>query len=466
MVHTIGMYHENNALVQESISKFMAAAGHVAQEGAIEILAWRGRLYLQGEKLAYRRETVALINAWLDFFEQRTLAGFRLFPKIKDAPPGELVRLSRLLNESTGQEEPAAWIEGQLSAHQIDWVEVLQDVETLIPEGDAETYPQADAERIRLWKKKSQENYFRALESVKEVSQKMTVQSRVGIRKIRRLAQNMVELLLEDESLMHCLATIRDYDDYTYTHSVNVAILSLCIGRRIGLNPILLEQLGVCGMFHDLGKVEISKEILHKPGKLAPEEWHLMQKHPMIGVLHILKLHAPSEMKARVALGPFEHHLKTDLTGYPKTHFTKNITLFGRILSIADTYDALTSFRAYRIRSLAPSEALGFMWFRLRQQFDPILLKVFLKMMGPYPVGSVVQLNTGETGIVTPPGGSEKEGETQVLLLTREETGAYRKGDRITVRQSGGGADEDARWIHSCIPAAGIGIQPAELLLQ
>ncbi|PIP35453.1 MAG: hypothetical protein COX20_11285 [Desulfobacterales bacterium CG23_combo_of_CG06-09_8_20_14_all_52_9] len=466
MVHTIGIYKDNNQMVHEAVSKFMTLAGSLAKGSDLEILIWRGRLFLQGEKLSYRRETFAFISAWLDFFQERDLSGIRFLTKVANAPRGEFVLLARLLNESISQEEPAAWLEDQLFTRKIDWVEMIQEVEEPLSKEEAKTPSDADLDRDLLRKQKARQNYKRALDVVKEVSQKISAQSTVGIRKARRLAQNMVELVMEDESLMHCMASIRDYDDYTYTHSINVALLAMCVGRRIGLSHILLEQLGICGMFHDLGKLDVSTDILHKPGRLAPEEWEIMRQHPLMGVIRILRLRAPSGMKSRIALGPFEHHLKMDLTGYPKTRLTQNVTLFGRILSIVDTYDAVTSHRAYRVRSLMPNEAVCFMWNRLNRQFDPILLKVFICMMGPFPAGSVVKLNTGEMGISMGINPASKKPGQRVLLLVKDEAGGYRKGEILNLDEPEKGEKAAVKRIHSSIPPSSIGIQPAEFLMQ
>src|SRR5690606_5468478 len=103
----------------------------------------------------------------------------------------------------------------------------------------------------------------------------------VGVRKTRRLAQNIVDLVREDNSLMLGLASIKDYDDYTYTHSVNVALLATCLGRQINMSDISLEYLSVCGLLHDLGKVGVSKDVLHKQGELSVGEWDEMKAHPL-----------------------------------------------------------------------------------------------------------------------------------------------------------------------------------------
>ena len=145
-----------------------------------------------------------------------------------------------------------------------------------------------------------------------------------------------------------------------------------------------------------MGKVGVSKKVLLKRGELSEEEWKSMRGHPLLGVRKILKLNTNKAMRSKIILGPFEHHLNPDMTGYPKTHFMKNLSLMGKILRIADVYEALTASRAYRPRSFTPDEALRMMWSEVGKSFDPILLKSFITMMGIYPVGSFVELNMVE----------------------------------------------------------------------
>ena len=207
----------------------------------------------------------------------------------------------------------------------------------------------------------------------------------------------MVDLVMEDEPILLGLSTIRDYDDYTFTHSVNVAILSMCLGQRMGLSRTSLHRLGVCGLFHDLGKLDIPIEIIHQPGKLNQREFEEIKKHTIHSVAQIIKLEAPHDLKAKILLPPFEHHLKYDLSGYPKTNRKKPLGLFGRIIAIADVFDAITSPRVYRHVAFTPDQALNTMLDGSGTEFDPILLKIFINMLGVYPIGSLLETRTRES---------------------------------------------------------------------
>jgi len=454
MINTVKIHQENNQLIKDSIKYFAKALSEMSGGMELEILLWRGRFFIQGEKLPYRKESFTLINEMLDYFPQRGLRGLIFHPNFKEGSLKDFVIFTRLLNESAGRDDPPEWLDKQFKAHGITWVEILKEVDEEPPE-------------IELKKKeKAHQSYMHAMVAVKEVAQKVSQRSVAGIRKARRLAQTMVDLVLDDESLMLGLTTIRDYDDYTYTHSVNVALLAMALGKRIGLSQLFLEQVGICGMFHDLGKVEVPKEILLKPDMLNTGEWNQMRKHPLTGVHRVLKLHASREMKSRAALGPFEHHLNYNLTGYPKTHFVNKVTLFGKILRIADTYDALTSERKYRPRAFSPDEALRLMWSKVGEDYDPILLKIFINMVGLYPVGTVLKLDTGEMGLVVDYPSEEDRTRPEVLLLEDDGEGGFKAGKTIRLDERDEKTGSFLRNVSACHHPTKLGLQPAQFYLQ
>jgi HD-GYP domain-containing protein (c-di-GMP phosphodiesterase class II) len=326
----------------------------------------------------------------------------------------------------------------------------------------SETSPRQE-ETIR--RERARKSYATALASIKEVAQKMTTGGHAGVRKARRMMQNMVDLVMEDETVLLGLTTIRRHDDYTYTHSVNVALLSVCLGKRIGLSRASLEQLGICGLFHDLGKVKVSPDILRKAGDLTAGEWEKMRRHPIASVNQILKLRASRGLKAKILLAPFEHHQRNDLLGYPQVRTKREMSLFGRILGIADVFDALTSPRSYRPMAYGPDYALSLMMDGAGKEFDPILLKAFVNMMGVYPVGTLLELDTGEWGLVADsPVGADRS-RPRLLLLQADGSGGLKRGEIVDLSEkepvTGGFKRTPVRSLHPAVR----GIQPAQFLL-
>ena len=243
--------------------------------------------------------------------------------------------------------------------------------------------------------------YFKTIAVASEIMDSEKLKNSAGIKKAKRLVQSMVDVMLQEESTLLGLTTLRAYDEYTYNHSVNVSILSIAMGQRLGYHRRELSELGIAALFHDIGKTGLPLELLNKPTEFTPEEWEIMRKHPVNGVKTLLKLKGLQEQAIRMIMASFEHHLNYDLSGYPKLATPRRVSLFGRITSITDCYDALTSARVYNRNPFIPDKALSFMMKKSNTAFDPILLKIFINVVGIYPVGTLLLLNTRELGVVT-----------------------------------------------------------------
>jgi HD-GYP domain-containing protein (c-di-GMP phosphodiesterase class II) len=284
-------------------------------------------------------------------------------------------------------------------------------------------------------KKYSREVYFKSIGLVKEVVDSIHQQKALNIRKAKRLMQNAVNAIIQDDSSLLGLANIKNYDEYTFNHSVNVAIYAIALGQRIGIPKKHLSHLGMAGLFHDMGKTRIPKEILNKTGKLSPEEWALMRFHPIIGTELIMKMKEWGELSTRMMNGAFEHHLRYDLTGYPKLTRKRRISLFGRIITIADFYDALVRPRVYNRFPYVSEKILGIMLERSGKDFDPAIVKVFINMIGVFPLGTLVLLNTNEMGIVTQIHEDTELIDRPKVCIIYYREGEYRKGNMVDLRE-------------------------------
>lgn len=286
--------------------------------------------------------------------------------------------------------------------------------------------------------------YFRTLTAVTEVMENVKLGQAVSVKRAKRVVQSMVDLLLQEESTLLGLSTLRSHDEYTHHHSVNVCILALAMGQRLGYPKKKLTELGVAALFHDMGKAKIPPEILNKPVDFTEEEWQVMRTHPVLGVKFVIKLKGINEMTIRMVTGIFEHHLNFDQSGYPKLENKWDLSLFGRIIGIVDCYDALTSSRVYNRVPYTPEKALKFMINKSGKAFDPSLLKIFINGIGIFPVGTLVLLDTNEFGVVVQanphpdrpdrprvkviagPDGEETDGPLRDLSELDGSTGHYR----------------------------------------
>jgi len=453
LIQTSKIYEDNNQLLIKYLKNFSDILDEWwVEDDNLTIKISHGRFLVQDKKLYYQRENLKLIQEMYHFFESRKFSGICFHSDQKNCSSENLLYFTRVLNFAGKKEDPLSWILKEMNKKAFSWIEIFQ-----LPN----TKPQEqDFEREDLARK----TYAYALTSVKEVAQKINTRRQAGVRKLKRIVQNMVDIIAEDDSVLLGISTMRDYDDYTYTHSVNVGILSLCLGKRIGLSRISLSHIAVCGLVHDLGKLDISKEVLNKPGKLTDEEFKEIQTHPIKSVKKIINLRASADLKAKILLPPFEHHLKYDLSGYPRVQNKKSVSLFGRILTIADVYDALTSPRIYRPVATSPDLALNIMLKGSGKDFDPILLKVFINMLGVYPVGTLLKLDTGEFGIVQKCPKNGNSARPYIVLIMLDDNGKFKKGKSIDLSEKKPGAKSFKRNIVKSFHPSNFGIQPADFI--
>lgn len=234
---------------------------------------------------------------------------------------------------------------------------------------------------------------YMVMETMQGLEKKRQV---INVRGIKDVINNIIDELVSQKKLVVNLMDIRSYDDYIYNHSVGVCILSLTTGISLNYDPLKLRDLGVGALLHDVGKVKISPEILNKPGKYTPEEFDAVKKHVDYGFEMLRGRDDMSIFSAHVA---YQHHERVNGNGYSRGLGEKDITEFAKIAGIADVYDALTADRVYRKKFL-PHEALELIQAEVGTQFDPRLVNVFFDNIAIYPVGTMLELNTGEKGVV------------------------------------------------------------------
>jgi putative nucleotidyltransferase with HDIG domain len=193
------------------------------------------------------------------------------------------------------------------------------------------------------------------------------------------------------------LTALKRYDNYTFTHMVNVSVLSMAQARTLNLEGPMLREFGFAALMHDIGKVNTPLEVLNKPDKLTRDEFDQMKQHVVDGA-HILR--RTPEMPALAPVVAFEHHLRQDLSGYPENIGRRDLNLCTQIVSIADVYDALRSNRVYR-EGLPSERVRAIMTQKDSPAFNTRLLRRFINLMGLFPVGTLVRLSTDEVAVVT-----------------------------------------------------------------
>jgi HD-GYP domain-containing protein (c-di-GMP phosphodiesterase class II) len=205
----------------------------------------------------------------------------------------------------------------------------------------------------------------------------------------------ILDSLDRNERVFSSLARLKSFDNYTFNHSLNTCVLSLLLARHCGLVSDI-ASLGLGALMHDIGKTLLPVELLHKEGRLTEEEWRFMAQHPALG-LEIVEQASGGTHCAREAVS--QHHERINGTGYPLQLPEDKILLAGRIASIADVYDAMTSRRPYR-EAISPPETIRWIKEQSGVLFDPRLVQAFMAAVGVFPIGSLALLTTGEYGIV------------------------------------------------------------------
>ncbi|CCO23481.1 HD-GYP domain-containing protein [Maridesulfovibrio hydrothermalis] len=206
----------------------------------------------------------------------------------------------------------------------------------------------------------------------------------------------VIDSISTNEPAALTLAFLKRYDEYTYTHSINVNLYALLLGKALGLDREQLKLLGLAAMFHDVGKGRIPNKVLNKPGKLTDDEFKVMKSHSLQGLKVLSDVEGLDESVLR---GVVEHHERYDGKGYPRQLIGVEIHPFARIIAIADVYDALTSVRVYK-EAMTPSKTLSLMYKWKDTDFDSDYFNCFIKVMGIYPPGTMVQLTDERFALV------------------------------------------------------------------
>jgi len=263
------------------------------------------------------------------------------------------------------------------------------------PDRDSERDPTGDKGR-----QMAKRTYAQTVAVAREAMSGLRMGRGVSLRPVKRAVQAIVDQVLTNEASIVGLTTLRDYDEYTFTHSVNVCIFSVALGKKLGFTKGQLYELGLGALLHDVGKVRMPLELINKAGPLTAEEFPVLQEHPTEGLLSLFEMRGLSEVPLRAMLVAYEHHMKVDQTGYPRSIRRREPTLFGRIVAVADGFDAATTKRSYQAQPWPADRVLREMRDNTTRGFDPLVVKAFISMTGIYPVGSVVILDTFELAVV------------------------------------------------------------------
>jgi HD-GYP domain-containing protein (c-di-GMP phosphodiesterase class II) len=424
---TARIIDENNRTYIRQCQSFYKLLRQISKDsGSVAIKTVSGR-YFVNERMVKFDETglsgaMAVVREW----KAVGLGGVILD---NDIDEGGTSRLFKFMSDIKPGSDNIDELSARLKAAQLAHVELLSAREV-----NAE-HSNTTEEVRKEFRIAARANFFRAMSVVEDTVVGMSDNKEVNVSKTKRVVHSLIDHVVRDESSLLELTAIRDFDDYTYAHSVNVCVYALTMGVRLGFDRPRLAQLGFAGIFHDAGKVKLPTDLIRKPDQFDEDDWLQMQRHPLLGaksIMRSLKLDAHS---ARAARGAFEHHISPDNSGYPRLHNQhRPVNLFSRIITIVDNFDALTSGRIYIKHAIPPDEVLRKMHFQMHAKFDGFLLKIFTDVVGIYPTGSLVLLSTDEVA----------------LILTNNDTDRSRPYVKIIGNQQGPVSEPE--WVDLSLP--------------
>jgi len=382
------LYPADNAVVQKSVHDLQAAAAELrADDGAMELRIAGEFLFVNHTRLRLDLDNYAMV-AYL--IAQCRLSGTGVLRVNGEATDADWAALVIALNAPAGSSAMARHhaLRQRLGAAGVHVFELEPPVKA--EESSAGAEPPAELAKGA---------YARSVAAAADVMRAIAQGQGPNLRALKRTVQFIVDRVLTDEASMLGLTTVRDYEDPMFTHAVNVCIFAVALGRRLGLLRGQLYDLGLAALFHDCGKARIAPEVLNSKGVLTADEWRVITGHTWLGVLTLFQVREGEEYPYHAMLVAYEHHLKPDGGGYPRRLRPRPVGLFSRIVSVIEIFDAATTNLGYRTPAKRPAEYVAEMRDTADTFLDPTCVRAFVEMLGVYPVGTVLLLDTFELAI-------------------------------------------------------------------
>lgn len=381
-LRTAKIHNMNNAAVVSATEKFVSLVNDIISLENSIVVEIRGEyFYCNEHRIRYSAEYILNLDYLIRDFKKTELGTILINGKIT---PKDISVFIDVYLKSHLSEDPFDYLKEGLSGLSSIEVKKIQNI----------------SEELVDSRKIAKKTYFNVVSSYKEIFNKVKIDEKINLKKTKRVITSVINQIIDQEQILLGMTTIKDYDEYTFHHSTNVSILSVALGRRMGMNHKMLIELGIVSLFHDIGKIDVPNEILNKPSQLTDSEWRIIRKHPQLGFIALLKMRNIDDLTVNSAIVAFEHHMNINHSGYPQIKNPSTLDLFSRIVSITDKYDAMTSKRIYTNQPMPPDVALRELLIESRDNLDPLIFKFFVNMIGIYPIGTLVMLNSRELGLV------------------------------------------------------------------
>ncbi|HEY5087485.1 MAG TPA: HD domain-containing phosphohydrolase [Gemmatimonadaceae bacterium] len=382
------LYPPEHQAVQKSLAELAsAAADSRGVDADLELRVHGEFIFVNGTRLRLDLGNYASFGRVLELFRASGVGVCRM---LREASPREWFSLLTLLTTlGAAGDGDSDELARRLTAAGVDVFEVAAH-------SDAEE----EVEEREATKAAARRTYAQSVALTKDVINSVRMGRVPSARKIKRAVQTIVDEVLTEEASLIGLTTLREYDEYTYTHSVNVCIFAVALGKRIGMSKLQLYELGVAALMHDIGKSRVPTDLLQKATALDEDDWRRITAHPWLGMLTLFQLRGQQELPYRAMVVAHEHHMRRDLSGYPRTIRPRAMAMTSKIVAVADAYDAATSRRSYQTKPYPPSAVLQEMRDNPLRGLDAVVVKAFITLLGIYPSGTLVVLDTFELAVV------------------------------------------------------------------
>jgi HD-GYP domain-containing protein (c-di-GMP phosphodiesterase class II) len=439
----------DNAALRRPIQRLAELTAQiVAQDGRISFQAKDGALFVNGAKLKLSTEEYGLADDLFAFFAERGMTGFVIEAPLRDA---DVRKLLAVLVYAAPAERAFEAIERALRDHGLPVrVNRLLSAQAEAAPPD----PVLDKRAYTFLTYSKAVVLYRTLLSEDKMD---PVRRHQLMRKITRVVQALVDVCQKDDHTLLGIVSVKSGDEYAPHHSVNTALLAVALGDKVGLGKVELCDLGLAALFHDFGMRRVPSWIREKTAPLDASERAIVGRH----LLETVEFLLGERMLTRSALSriavAFEHYRRITTKGVDQGA----TDLYSRIVKIANVYDALTTDRPWR-KAYLPDEALSVMMFKMTDQLDPLLLKVFVNTLGLYPVGTLVRLSTGEMGLVVF-GGGEGERVTRPIVALLTANGRTQGTVDLTEKDASGAYRREIAFSED---PTRYGLQPSGLLME
>ncbi|MFH1018868.1 MAG: HD-GYP domain-containing protein [Pseudomonadota bacterium] len=392
LIKTAHIHHPSNQAFRQPFEQLLELTGTLLKElGSLTLETVEVGLYLNEKKVRSDISTFGVFEYIDGLFASKEVGGFTI---LRPPRPEEMIFFVQcFLPQQRG-------LKGSMRLNEALATRGFQSIQFL-PRTKKRSRSKDEVVVAVSSQKRALRDYTQAMEVVRTLSSGDPKAQLNESRKAKRAVYDLVDICLDEGFSFMGLSSIKNYDEYTFNHSMNVCIISIGFGKNLGLSKRQIGELGLAALYHDYGKTLIPVEILNKPGKFEPKEWEVMKTHPVMAIKRFLTMKGefqPADIKKMIA--SFEHHRNFDLSGYPQTGMNKKLNFFSRVVAISDAFDAMTTNRVYQ-RGMLPTLALKIIADSAGTKFDPLLVKAFINTIGIYPVGSVVSLSSGVLAVVT-----------------------------------------------------------------